>query len=84
MTWGPTVPPCGDPEMPVEHHLLVAFVVTTIIAMVAPGPDMLFVLGCGMRGGPRAGLRTVHRPGCAARRAAVTRSVLYSLAASRA
>src|SRR5690349_24536586 len=24
--------------------------------MVTPGPDMLFVLGCGMRGGPRAGL----------------------------
>src|SRR4051812_50113148 len=24
--------------------------------MVVPGPDMLFVLGCGMRGGPRAGL----------------------------
>ncbi|GAB3883075.1 hypothetical protein GCM10029964_041810 [Kibdelosporangium lantanae] len=24
--------------------------------MIAPGPDMLFVLGCGMRGGPRAGL----------------------------
>lgn len=32
------------------------FVVTTIIAMITPGPDMLFVLGCGMRGGPRAGL----------------------------
>jgi threonine/homoserine/homoserine lactone efflux protein len=56
MTWGPAALPCDDPEMPVEHHLLVAFVVTTIIAMVAPGPDMLFVLGCGMRGGPRAGL----------------------------
>ncbi|WP_327002111.1 LysE family translocator [Dactylosporangium sp. NBC_01737] len=24
--------------------------------MIAPGPDMLFVLSCGMRGGPRAGL----------------------------
>ncbi|WP_276083203.1 LysE family translocator [Nonomuraea thailandensis] len=24
--------------------------------MITPGPDMLFVLGCGMRGGPRAGL----------------------------
>jgi threonine/homoserine/homoserine lactone efflux protein len=24
--------------------------------MVSPGPDMLFILGCGMRGGPRAGL----------------------------
>lgn len=42
--------------MPVGGHLLAAFVVTTVIAMLAPGPDMLFVLGCGMRGGPRAGL----------------------------
>ncbi|SFW66370.1 LysE family translocator [Amycolatopsis australiensis] len=42
--------------MPVDPHLLVAFVVTTVIAMVTPGPDMLFVLGCGMRGGPKAGL----------------------------
>jgi threonine/homoserine/homoserine lactone efflux protein len=32
------------------------FTVTTVIAMITPGPDMLFVLGCGMRGGPRAGL----------------------------
>src|SRR5439155_4194213 len=42
--------------MPVDPHLLLAFVVTTIIAMVTPGPDMLFILGCGMRGGPKAGL----------------------------
>lgn len=42
--------------MPIDQHLLVAFVVATLIAMVTPGPDMLFVLGCGMRGGPRAGL----------------------------
>ncbi|MBF9128555.1 LysE family translocator [Plantactinospora sp. S1510] len=42
--------------MPIDQHLLVAFTLTTIIAMVSPGPDMLFVLGCGMRGGPRAGL----------------------------
>ena len=42
--------------MPVDPHLLLAFVVTTMIAMVVPGPDMLFILGCGMRGGPRAGL----------------------------
>ncbi|MFI9589841.1 hypothetical protein [Nonomuraea sp. NPDC052265] len=32
------------------------FTVTTIVAMITLGPDMLFVLGCGMRGGPRAGL----------------------------
>jgi threonine/homoserine/homoserine lactone efflux protein len=42
--------------MPIDQHLLVAFAVTTMIAMISPGPDMLFVLGCGMRGGPRAGL----------------------------
>lgn len=42
--------------MPIDAHLLALFFVTTIIAMVIPGPDMLFVLGCGMRGGARAGL----------------------------
>ena len=42
--------------MPIDQHLLVAFTVTSIIAMIVPGPDMLFVLGCGMRGGPRIGL----------------------------
>ncbi|MGW3998360.1 LysE family translocator [Amycolatopsis sp. NPDC004772] len=42
--------------MPVDPHLLLAFLVTTAIAMVTPGPDMLFILGCGMRGGPKAGL----------------------------
>lgn len=42
--------------MPVDPHLLLAFLVTTVIAMVTPGPDMLFILGCGMRGGPKAGL----------------------------
>jgi threonine/homoserine/homoserine lactone efflux protein len=42
--------------MPVDSHLLAAFTVATIVALITPGPDMLFVLGCGMRGGPRAGL----------------------------
>ncbi|MBO3744341.1 LysE family translocator [Actinoplanes flavus] len=42
--------------MPLDPHLLAAFTVATIVAMLAPGPDMLFVLSCGMRGGPRAGL----------------------------
>ncbi|GAA0898379.1 LysE family translocator [Pseudonocardia zijingensis] len=42
--------------MPVDPHLLAAFTVITIVALVTPGPDMLFVLGCGMRGGTRAGL----------------------------
>jgi threonine/homoserine/homoserine lactone efflux protein len=42
--------------MPIDQHLLVLFTLTAIVAMITPGPDMLFVLGCGMRGGPRAGL----------------------------
>lgn len=42
--------------MLLDGHLLLAFLGTTAVAMVAPGPDMLFVLGCGMKGGPRAGL----------------------------
>jgi threonine/homoserine/homoserine lactone efflux protein len=42
--------------MPLDLHLLAGFTVVTIVAMIAPGPDMLFVLSCGMRGGPRAGL----------------------------
>lgn len=42
--------------MPIEQRLFVLFLVTTSVAMISPGPDMLFVLGCGMRGGPRAGL----------------------------
>ncbi|MFR9728895.1 LysE family translocator [Saccharopolyspora sp. MS10] len=42
--------------MPVDQQLLLAFVLTTFVAMITPGPDMLFVLGCGTRGGPRAGL----------------------------
>ncbi|MFC4063340.1 LysE family translocator [Actinoplanes subglobosus] len=42
--------------MPLDPHLLAAFTVATVVAMIAPGPDMLFVLSCGMRGGPRAGL----------------------------
>lgn len=42
--------------MPLDQHLLMLFAVTTIIAMIVPGPDMLLVLGCGMSGGPRAGL----------------------------
>lgn len=42
--------------MPIDSHVLAVFLLTTTVAMVTPGPDMLFVLGCGMRGGPRAGL----------------------------
>ena len=42
--------------MPLDQHLLVLFLVTTMVAMISPGPDMIFILGCGMRGGARAGL----------------------------
>jgi threonine/homoserine/homoserine lactone efflux protein len=42
--------------MPVNTHLFALFLATIALVMIAPGPDMLFVLGCGMRGGPRAGL----------------------------
>jgi threonine/homoserine/homoserine lactone efflux protein len=40
----------------VNGHLLVLYVAAVILAMVAPGPDMMFVLATGARGGPRAGL----------------------------
>jgi threonine/homoserine/homoserine lactone efflux protein len=40
----------------VNTHLLALYLVTLSFAMLVPGPDMLFVLGTGMRGGPRAGL----------------------------
>ncbi|MFC5744324.1 LysE family translocator [Actinomadura rugatobispora] len=42
--------------MPIDPQLLAVFTVTTIVALITPGPDMLFVLGCGVRGGARAGL----------------------------
>lgn len=43
--------------MPIDPHLLAMFTVSTIVALITPGPDMMFVLGCGMRGGARAGLQ---------------------------
>jgi threonine/homoserine/homoserine lactone efflux protein len=42
--------------MPVDPHLLAVFTIATVVALVTPGPDMLMVLGCGIRGGARAGL----------------------------
>lgn len=42
--------------MAVNLHLFAVFLLTTLAAMLSPGPDMLFVLGCGIRGGARAGL----------------------------
>jgi len=51
-------PPRRDKHrfIPIDQHLFVLFLITTSVAMVSPSPDMLFILGCGMRGGPRAGL----------------------------
>jgi threonine/homoserine/homoserine lactone efflux protein len=37
-------------------HLLALYVLAVFLAMIAPGPDMLFVLAVGVRGGPKAGL----------------------------
>ncbi len=37
-------------------HLLALYVLAVFLAMIAPGPDMMFVLAVGARGGPRAGL----------------------------
>jgi threonine/homoserine/homoserine lactone efflux protein len=39
----------------VNVHLLGLYVAAVFLAMIAPGPDMLFVLATGTRGGPRAG-----------------------------
>jgi threonine/homoserine/homoserine lactone efflux protein len=33
--------------VPIDQQLLVLFTVATLIAMITPGPDMLFVLGSG-------------------------------------
>jgi threonine/homoserine/homoserine lactone efflux protein len=40
----------------VNGHLLILYVVAVFLAMIAPGPDMMFVLAVGARGGPRPGL----------------------------
>jgi threonine/homoserine/homoserine lactone efflux protein len=40
----------------VNVHLLALYVAAVFLAMIAPGPDMLFILATGTRGGPRAGL----------------------------
>jgi threonine/homoserine/homoserine lactone efflux protein len=39
----------------VNPHLLGLYLVAVFLAMIAPGPDMMFVLAVGARGGPRAG-----------------------------
>lgn len=43
-----------DPAM--NGHLLALYLPALFLAMVAPGPDMVFILAVGMRGGRRAGL----------------------------
>ena len=40
----------------VNTHLLTLYVAAVFLAMIAPGPDMMFILATGMRGGARAGL----------------------------
>ena len=48
---------CRDGGRPgVNTHLLALYVVVVFVAMIAPGPDMMFVLATGARGGARAGL----------------------------
>jgi threonine/homoserine/homoserine lactone efflux protein len=37
-------------------HLLALYVGAAFLAMIAPGPDMLFILATGARGGPRTGV----------------------------
>src|SRR5215468_699584 len=37
-------------------HLLALYIAAVFVAMIAPGPDMMFVLATAVRGGPRAGL----------------------------
>ena len=37
-------------------HLLGLYTVAVFLAMIAPGPDMMFILATGARGGPRAGV----------------------------
>ncbi len=40
----------------VDHALLLAFLPAAAVLLVTPGPDMLFCLGQGLKGGPRAAL----------------------------
>ena len=39
-----------------DTHLLALYVPAVFLAMIAPGPDMMFILATGARGSARAGL----------------------------
>lgn len=43
-------------SLPVEPGVLLAFLPVSLLLNVTPGPDMLFCLGQGLRGGPRPAL----------------------------
>ncbi|MGN6794265.1 MAG: LysE family translocator [Streptosporangiaceae bacterium] len=45
----------GDGSV-MNGHLLVLYVAAVVVAMITPGPDMMFVLATAVRGGARAGL----------------------------
>jgi hypothetical protein len=58
--------PVANPQPgAVNGHLLALYLAAVFVAMIAPGPDMIFVLASGVRGGPRVGFLP-----CAARRSA--------------
>jgi len=40
----------------VNAHLILLYIAAVFVAMIAPGPDLLFILATGARGGPRAGV----------------------------
>lgn len=63
----------------VEPLVLVAFVATTAVLVLTPGPDMLFILAVGARGGTRVGLAAAL--GVAAGLAVHAVAVAFGLAA---
>jgi threonine/homoserine/homoserine lactone efflux protein len=40
----------------INPGLLVAFLVAVVVLVIVPGPDMMYVIAAGIRGGPTAGL----------------------------
>src|SRR5215469_11475835 len=39
-----------------NSHLLALYIFALFLAMISPGPDMMFILAIGARGGPKAGI----------------------------